>query len=73
MMRVKECFFNVLKETYENARSRVRINDTYSNEFKVKVGLHQGFSSKPFAIHNCVGGAVTRDPHRQSFGVALCG
>ena len=36
-----------MKATYENARSRVRINDTYSDEFEVKVGVHQGSVLSP--------------------------
>lgn len=32
---------------YTNARSRVRVNDTYSDEFSVKVGVHQGSVISP--------------------------
>ena len=32
---------------YNNTRSRVRVNDTYSDEFGVKVGVHQGLVLSP--------------------------
>ena len=37
---------------YPNARSRVRVGEGYSEEFEVKVGVHQGsiLSPLPFII-----------------------
>ena len=32
---------------YNNARSRVRVNNTYSDEIGVKVGVHQGSVLSP--------------------------
>ena len=32
---------------YNNTRSRVRVNNTYSDEFGVKVGVHQGSVLSP--------------------------
>ena len=32
---------------YANARSRVRVGEGYSEEFKVKVGVHQGSVLSP--------------------------
>ena len=42
MLKVEEWLIKIVKATYENARRQVRINDTYSDEFEVKVGVHQG-------------------------------
>ena len=33
---------HLVQGTYSNARSRVRIGEGYSEEFEVKVGVHQG-------------------------------
>ena len=37
----------VVKSLYENARSRDRVNDTFSDEFEVKVRVHQGSVLSP--------------------------
>ena len=44
---VEEWLVRVVKSLYENARSRVRVNDTFSDEFEVKVGVHQGSVLSP--------------------------
>ena len=35
----------VVQSMYTNARSRVRVNDSLSEEFSVKVGVPSGFST----------------------------
>ena len=37
---------------YANARSHVRVGEGYSEEFEVKVGVHQG-CTQPAALHHC--------------------
>ena len=32
---------------YENAKSKVRLNEKFSEEFKIKVGVHQGAVLSP--------------------------
>ena len=44
---VEEWLVRVVKSLYENARSRVRVNNTFSDEFEVKVGVHQGSVLSP--------------------------
>ena len=39
---VDEWIVSVVMSMYENARSRVRVNGSFSKEFEVKVGVHQG-------------------------------
>jgi hypothetical protein len=46
-LRVEEWLIRLVKCMYTNARSRVRVNDTYSDEFSVKVGVHQGSVLSP--------------------------
>ena len=44
---VDEWIVKVVTAMYENARSRVRVNDAYSNNVNVKVGVHQGSVLSP--------------------------
>ena len=37
-----EWIVRLVQEMYSNARSRVRVGEGYSEEFEVKVGVHQG-------------------------------
>ena len=37
-----EWIVRLVQGMYSNARSRVRVGDGYSEEFQVKVGVHQG-------------------------------
>ena len=37
----------LVQSMYTNARSRVRVDDTYSDDFSVKVGVHQGSVLSP--------------------------
>ena len=44
---LEEWIVRVVQVMYEGARSRVRINNTYSDPFDVKVGVHQGSVLSP--------------------------
>lgn len=44
---VEEWAVRVIQAMYENARSRVRVNGHYSEEFGVEVGVHQGSVLSP--------------------------
>ena len=44
---IDEWIVSVVKSMYENVRSRVRINGSFSEEFEVKVGVHQGSVLSP--------------------------
>ena len=44
---VKEWAVQAVQSMYSNARSRVRVNGQYSEEFDVKVGVHQGSVLRP--------------------------
>ena len=44
---VEEWIVRLVQEMYANAWSRVRVNEWYSEEFEVKVGVHQGSVLSP--------------------------
>ena len=44
---IPEWIVRVVQIMYQNARSRVRINNSYSDVFKVQVGVHQGSLLSP--------------------------
>ena len=44
---VEEWVITTVMATYENAKSSVRLNNEYSNEFDIKVGVHQGAVLSP--------------------------
>ncbi len=39
---IEEWLLKVVQSLYQNMRSRVRVNGECSDEFEVKVGVHQG-------------------------------
>ena len=44
---VDEWIVQLVQGMYSNARSRVRVGEGYSEEFEVKVGVHQGSVLSP--------------------------
>ncbi len=44
---VEEWLISVVRSLYENARSCVSVNSSYSDTFAVKVGVHQGSVLSP--------------------------
>ena len=51
---IEEWIVRFVQAMYNNnTRSRVRVNNTYSDEFGVKVGVHQGSVLSPL-IHHCI-------------------
>ena len=44
---VEEWAIRIIQGMYANGRSRVRVNDQYSSEFEVGVGVHQGSVLSP--------------------------
>ena len=44
---VDEWIVHLVQGMYSNARSRVRVGEGYSEEFEVKVGVHQGSVLSP--------------------------
>ena len=46
--KVPEHLIKLVKATYENARTRVRTAEGNTEEFNIKVGLHQGSALSPF-------------------------
>ena len=44
---IEEWIVRFVQAMYNNTRSRVRVNNTYSDEFGVKVGVHQGSVLSP--------------------------
>ena len=41
-LKVDEWLVSILQSMYKKVRSRVRVDDEYSNSFDVRVGVHQG-------------------------------
>ena len=39
---VEEWLIKIIESVYRNAQSRVRVNDTFSDDFLTQVGLHKG-------------------------------
>ena len=56
---------------YANARSRVRVGEGYSEEFEVKVGVHQGSALSPL-LFIIVLKALSRVPLWGPLGGPLC-
>ena len=44
---IEEWIVRFVQAMYNNTRRRVRFNNTYSDEFRVKVGVHQGLVLSP--------------------------
>jgi hypothetical protein len=60
---VEEWVVRVTQAMYQHARSVVRVNSEYSQEFEVKVGVHQGSVLSPL-LFICVMEALSRDFRR---------
>jgi hypothetical protein len=56
----EEWIIRVTQAMYEHARSAVRVNNSYSEEFEVKVGVHQGSVLSPL-LFICVMEALSRE------------
>ena len=52
--RFEEWIVGLVQGMYANARSRVPVGESFSKEFEVKVGVHQGS-----VLSHCAGGIVT--------------
>ena len=49
-----EWIVRLVQGMYSNARSRVRVGEGYSEEFEVKVGVHQGSLLSPLFSSLCL-------------------
>ena len=61
---------HLVQSMYKDVRSRV--NDGYSEEFGVRVGVHQDSVLNPFLFSNCVRGSIQGVPYRLSMVATLC-
>ena len=50
---VEEWTVRLVQGMYANALSCVHVGEGYSEEFEVKVGVHQGSVLRPAALHHC--------------------
>ena len=46
-LAIEEWIIRLVQSMYSNAKSRVRVNNSFSDEFVVKVGVHQGSVLSP--------------------------
>ena len=53
-LSVEEWIVRLVQGMYANARSRVRVGEGYSEEFEVKVGVHQGQYSARCSSYLCL-------------------
>ena len=61
---LSEVMVRVVLSLYDGARTRVRVGSAYSEEFEVKVGVHQGSVLSPLLLFVVVLGVVTESARR---------
>ena len=69
---ITEWIVCVVQIMYQNARSRVRVSNSYSDVFKVQVGVHQGSVLTPPNIHHRLGSILSRIPNWLPMGTFVC-
>ena len=52
---LSEVIVRAVMSLYDGAKTRVRVGSAYSEEFEVKVGIHQGFVLSPLLFANSGG------------------
>ena len=57
---IREWLIGTIQPMYAGAKSRVRVNNSFSTDFKVQVGVHQGSVLSPF-LFTIVLEALSRD------------
>ena len=58
----------MVQRMYANGRSHVHVGEGYSEEFEVKVGVHQGSVLSP-----CFSSSLCLKPHHESFTLGSLG
>ena len=51
VLGVPEWIVVIVQAMYNDAKSKVRVNGSYSDEFEVKVGVHQGSVLSPLLFN----------------------
>ena len=70
---VPECYAVSIQDIYKGARTSVRSAVGITEDFEVKVGLHQGSALSPF-LFAIIMGVLTKDVRkRSSMGHDVCG
>ena len=67
---IDEWLVRLVQSMYKDVRSRVRVGSGYSEEFGVKVGVHQGSVLSP--LHHCARGFIQGVPNRLPLGAVVC-
>ena len=79
LKEVNEKYIRIIQDMYENCKTKVRCAAGDTDDFNVKVGLHQGSPLSPFLFAtstDCITGEIQREsPWDILFadGVVLCG
>ena len=50
---LSEVMVRAVISLYDGAKTRVRVGSVYSEEFEVKVGVHQGSVLSPLVCNSC--------------------
>merc|ERR1712072_872509 len=69
---VEEWLIKTVMYTYVDARTAVRVGNGLSEDFEVKVGVHQGCSAQPFAFYYCDASNNKTCGYRITMGAAIC-
>ena len=51
---LSEVIVRAVMSLYDGAKTRVRVGSGYSEEFEVKVGVHQGSVLSPLLFASCI-------------------
>ena len=71
MLGIDKWLVHLVQSMYKDVESRVRVDDGYSGEFGVRVGVHQDSVLSPLLFHHCVRGSIQEVTYRLSMGAAL--
>ena len=72
VVRAHEWIVKLVLAMYSGARSRVRVSNSLSEEFEVKVGMHQGSVLSPLLLIIVLEALIERVTCWVPLGVVIC-